>query len=64
MVCWEANQAVSMADEAENRPEIEAVIRRLVRETGITVDDARFVVAILGNNWPSLVREARFISKR
>jgi hypothetical protein len=53
-------RAVSMADEAENR----AVIRRLVRETGITVDQARFLVSILGNDWPSLVREARLILKQ
>jgi hypothetical protein len=50
-----------MADEAENRREFEALIRRLVRETGTTVDDARFLVAILGNEWSSRVREARTI---
>lgn len=50
-----------MADEAENKRGLEAVIRRLVRETGITIDQARFLVSILGNDWPSLVREAHLI---
>jgi hypothetical protein len=50
-----------MTDEAENKRGLEAVIRRLVRETGITIDQARFLVSILGNEWPSLVREAHLI---
>jgi hypothetical protein len=64
LVCCRGKPGVSaMADEAENRRELEALIRRLVRETGITVDDARFLIAILGNEWSSLVREARTIIK-
>jgi hypothetical protein len=50
-----------MADEAEQKRELEAVIRRLARETGITLEQARFLVSILGSEWSSLVREARII---
>jgi hypothetical protein len=50
-----------MADEAENMRALEGVIRRLVRETGISIDQARFLVSILGNDWSSLMREARII---
>jgi hypothetical protein len=50
-----------MADEAESKRDLEGLIRRMVRETGITIDQARFLVSILGNDWPSLVREAHLI---
>lgn len=37
--------------------------RRLVDETGITGTQARELVAFLGPNWLSLVREARLLKK-
>jgi hypothetical protein len=57
------SQPVVMADEAESKRELEQLIRRLVRETGITMDQARFLISILGNDWSSLVREARLLTR-
>ena len=53
-----------MANDAEKKRELEAVTRRLARETGISLDQAQFLVSILRYDWPSLVREARLIAKR
>ena len=39
------------------------VVRRLVSETGITEDQARELVAFLGPNWASLMREARLLRR-
>ncbi|MEQ1956803.1 hypothetical protein [Mesorhizobium sp. CN2-181] len=39
------------------------LIRRLVCETGIEERDARDLVATLGVDWSSLVREARILQK-
>jgi hypothetical protein len=52
-----------MSDEADSKRELEQLIRRLARETGITMDQARFLVSILGGDWSSLVREARLLTK-
>ncbi|SFP87224.1 hypothetical protein SAMN03159463_05042 [Mesorhizobium sp. NFR06] len=42
----------------------DAVIQRLVRETGITEQQARDLVGVLGEtNWSSLVREARLLNR-
>lgn len=52
-------------DDSEKRttgPEI-ALISRLVREAGITEGQARELIVFLGNNWASLVREARLLRK-
>jgi hypothetical protein len=49
-----------MADEqdrAPNSPEI--VVRRLVKETGITEEQARELIFLLGLHWASLLREAK-----
>jgi hypothetical protein len=53
-----------MADETDSKRELEQLIRRLVRETGITMDQARFLVSILGNDWSSFVREARLLTRK
>ncbi len=37
------------------------VIERLVTETGISLEQARELVSMLGANWSSLVREARLL---
>jgi hypothetical protein len=50
-------EAVSLPD---GRAPIAA---QLARETGITEAQARELVLLLGANWASLVREARFLSK-
>ena len=38
-------------------------VQRLIRETGITEPQAHELIALLGPDWPSLVREARLIAK-
>ncbi|QOF73271.1 hypothetical protein IG197_09565 [Aminobacter sp. SR38] len=40
------------------------LVRRLMEETGITEQQARKLVADLGYQWSSLVREARFLAKK
>jgi hypothetical protein len=40
------------------------IVHRLVKETGITEDQARELVTFLGLNWASLVREARMLKKK
>jgi hypothetical protein len=47
----------------QNLPQVTTgpIIHRLVRETGITEEQARDLVSMLGFNWGSLVREARFL---
>jgi hypothetical protein len=41
----------------------QAMIDRLVRETGITETEARELVSLLGTDWSSLIREANQIRK-
>jgi hypothetical protein len=51
-----------MADDPRKPQEREGIIPRLVKETGITPEQARELVSVLGHNWPSLVREARLLA--
>jgi len=37
----------------------EVLVKRLVEETGISAEQAREIIRLLGTNWSSLVREAR-----
>jgi hypothetical protein len=50
-----------MVDEMERLAALRQVVERLIRETGITDLQATELVAFLGANWPSLVREARLL---
>jgi hypothetical protein len=52
-----------MADVPREQQIIDFVVRRLMKETGITEDQARKLVADLGYQWSSLLREARFLAK-
>ncbi|MFC3324318.1 hypothetical protein [Mesorhizobium cantuariense] len=55
-----------MTDEqgkAPSKPD-DSVVRRLVDEAGITEAQTRELIAILGLNWSSLLREARIMSGR
>ncbi|MDG4875198.1 hypothetical protein P9273_08820 [Mesorhizobium sp. WSM4935] len=40
------------------------LVRRLVKETGITQKQARDLIEMIGTDWASLVREARFLKGR
>ncbi|WP_164778046.1 hypothetical protein [Mesorhizobium sp. M7A.F.Ca.US.006.01.1.1] len=40
-----------------------AFVERLVKEAGITEDQARELIVFLGLNWASLVREAKLLRK-
>jgi hypothetical protein len=54
-----------MADERE-KPQSKGgpVIQRPIRETGITEEQARELVSLLGSaNWSSLMREARLLNR-
>jgi hypothetical protein len=54
-----------MPDEPRKPQESEAqVIQRLVKEIGITAEEARELVSVLGHDWPSLVREARLLTRK
>lgn len=61
MVCWQVAGRGRIVDEADAKRQSEAVSRRLAKETGITVEQARFLVTILGTEWSSLLREARLL---
>lgn len=50
-------------DDDRKRRAMEACVQRLVAETGITETQARELVAMLGLQWSSLVREARNLKR-
>ena len=55
-----------MADEPRKPEERkdDQIVQRLVSETGITPDQARELVSVLGHHWPSLVWEARLLARK
>ena len=54
-----------MVDEPDKpNPMSGQVIQRLVHETGVTHEQARELVALLGLNWSSLVREAKLLNRK
>jgi hypothetical protein len=54
-----------MADDSDKPQAMgQVIIQRLVRETSITVEQARELVSVLGPNWPSLMREARLLIQK
>ncbi|WP_292419047.1 hypothetical protein [Mesorhizobium sp.] len=44
--------------------ETELLASRLARESGVTVDDARELIHLIGTDWRSLLREAHFLKGR
>lgn len=46
------------------RIEVEALATRLAKETGISVEQAHKLIELIGTNWNSLLREARFLKSR
>ena len=54
-----------MADEQDRAPNnIEIVVRRLVKGTGITEEQARELIFFLGPRWASLLREAKVLATK
>lgn len=54
-----------MADDPDKPKSMDGpVVRRLVKETGITEEQARELVVLLGVNWSSLMREARLLNRK
>lgn len=52
------------ADNLKNLTPLEVLAGRLVSETGVTEAQAQELVAFLGANWSSLVREALILKPR
>ncbi|GAA2831052.1 hypothetical protein EDC40_11778 [Aminobacter aminovorans] len=54
-----------MAEEPADPTNVEDfMIRRLMKEGKITETQARHLIASLGYDWSSLLREARFLAKK
>lgn len=55
-----------MSSDTENRKraEAQAAATRLAKETGISMAQATELVEALGQDWASLVREARLLRKQ
>lgn len=56
-----------MADDRDRTPSgapDDSVVQRLVKEANITEEQARELIALLGSDWPSLMREARFLTRK
>ena len=49
---------------ARKTDEIEILAQRLAREMSIAEHEARELIELIGTDWPSLVREARFLKAR
>ena len=54
-----------MTDEQDRTPGgPENIVQRLAKEAQITEEQARELIALLGYNWASLMREARFLTRK
>lgn len=56
-----------MADDRDRTPSggpDDSIVQRLVKEANITEEQARELIALLGLDWPSLMREARFLTRK
>lgn len=47
-----------------HRGETDLLAARLAREAGVTGEQARELIKLIGNDWPSLLREAHFLKAR
>jgi hypothetical protein len=45
-------------------PDHRLLVQRLVKEANITEEQARELIALLGYDWASLIREARFLTRK
>lgn len=56
-----------MADDRDRTPSgapDDSIVQRLVKEANMTEEQARELIALLGPDWPSLMREARFLTRK
>ncbi|RUW80453.1 hypothetical protein [Mesorhizobium sp. M2A.F.Ca.ET.067.02.1.1] len=53
-----------MANKSAGGVDEEYFVRRLVSETGITEQQARDLIALLGYEWASLLREAHLLKAK
>jgi len=51
-----------ISDNSVNREALAALAGRLVAETGISANQARDLISLMGANWSSLIREARLLA--
>jgi hypothetical protein len=64
-IAYHPPKVICMADDPDKPQAMgHVVIQRLVRETNISVEQARELVSLLGHNWPSLMREARVLIQK
>ena len=60
-----AQRTCEMAEEPAEPTNVEDfTIRRLMKEGNVTETQARQLIAALGYDWSSLLREARFLAKK
>jgi hypothetical protein len=45
-------------------PDHLSLVQRLAKEANITEQQARDLIALLGYDWASLIREARFLTRK
>ncbi|UCI10482.1 hypothetical protein [Mesorhizobium sp. B1-1-8] len=50
-------------DDARDDDVLDLLAGRLVKEAGITKDQARELIKLIGTDWSSLLREAHFIKE-
>ncbi|MBZ9857464.1 hypothetical protein LB566_27130 [Mesorhizobium sp. CA13] len=55
---------MTTGDGREDDPGIQFLARRLAKEVGIPEAEARGLIKLIGTNWSSLLREARFLKKQ
>ncbi|WP_287335714.1 hypothetical protein [Mesorhizobium sp.] len=51
-------------DKLPSAPDHRLLIQRLVKEANITEEQARGLIALVGYDWTSLIREARFLTRK
>ncbi|PBC02539.1 hypothetical protein [Mesorhizobium sp. WSM3860] len=48
----------------QTEADVQLLAHRLAKDANISEDDARELIKLIGTDWPSLLREARFLKSR
>ena len=48
----------------QTEADVQLLAHRLAKDADISEDDARELIKLIGTDWPSLLREARFLKSR